>query len=311
MPEVLPPGTPRDEWLDYRRTRVGGSDIGSIAGLTPFVGSSVIDVWRRKRTGEQIPDTPPMRHGREQEPLVAAEFAEITGLDPVVTGTWAHPNRPRHIASPDRLIDDDSGLEIKVTSERNLPAWTGDQDDLPQYYVAQVQWCMYVTGRPTWWLAARIHGHELMTHLIHRDDDLIAYYVSIADQFLDDLDTGTVPATVWRPNDVQAVHSLFPGDPTATHVEATEETMALVSRRVRLDEQIACLTAERDAVTARIKSAMGDAYELTGYDGETIATWRAHSRSRIDTARLRRDHPDLAEEYMIESSTRPFTISGR
>lgn len=308
MPETLPIDTPRPEWIAYRRTRVGSSDIGSIAGLTPFPGSSIIDVWRRKRSGEQIPDNVYMRRGREQEPHVADEFADATGLTPVVTGTWAHPDNPRHIASPDRLIGDDSGLEIKVTSERYLDRWIGTQDDLPPYYVAQVQWCMYVTGRPTWWLAARIHGHDVITHRIERDDDLIAHYADIADRFLADLDAGTVPRTPWRPVDVAAINAAFPGDPDATAVTAPSATVALVNRRAKLDDEISVLVAERDGVTARIKAAMGDAPELVDPDGTTLATWRPHRRTSVNMSRLRADHPDLVEKYIEEGTSRPFLL---
>jgi predicted phage-related endonuclease len=167
---------------------------------------------------------------------------------------------------------------------------------------------MYVTGRSTWWLAARIHGHDVITHLIERDDDLIAHYVSVADRFLADLDAGTVPRTSWRPVDVAAIDATFRGDPSADAVHADAATLALVNRRRSLDDEITMLTAERDAVTARIKSRMGDAPALVDEDGEPLAIWRPHLRKGVNLKRLREDHPELVAEYTQESAARPFLL---
>lgn len=52
-------------------------------------------------------------------------------------------------ASPDGLIGDDNGLEIKCpTPHVHLSYLLGD--GIPRQYLAQVHGCMFVTGRPRW-----------------------------------------------------------------------------------------------------------------------------------------------------------------
>lgn len=37
---------PREEWLEYRRTGIGGSDAATVCGLNPY--SSLIELWADK-----------------------------------------------------------------------------------------------------------------------------------------------------------------------------------------------------------------------------------------------------------------------
>ena len=47
-----------------------------------------------------------------------------------------------------------------------------------------------------------------------------------------------------------------------------------------------------------------------GADGrrEVLATFKAQTSSRIDSSRLKKEHPDIYEEYAKTSSTRVFRL---
>ena len=68
----------REEWLEYRRTGLGGSDAAVVMGLTPY--RSKIELWADK-TGRmpEAEDNEAMRTGRDLEQYVAERFCEAAG----------------------------------------------------------------------------------------------------------------------------------------------------------------------------------------------------------------------------------------
>ena len=61
---------PREEWLEYRRLGIGGSDAGAIIGMNPY--ATPYSVWADK-TGRlpEKEDNEAMRQGRDFEDYVA------------------------------------------------------------------------------------------------------------------------------------------------------------------------------------------------------------------------------------------------
>ncbi len=82
-------------------------------------------------------------------------------------------------------------------------------------------------------------------------------------------------------------------------LKISEVRVEKIRHRMDLDAQIAKLTAERNAIDAEIQLDMEahGAKECT-YRGRTFVEfqWSNGSR-RIDVTRLRREKPELAEEY--------------
>jgi putative phage-type endonuclease len=133
------------EWHDLRDEpgAIGGSDIGAIAGLSPW--ESAITKWAKKT--KQIPDdfepNMSMRLGTKLETPILELFAEENpDLEIFTTGTWAHKEFPWQRANPDALYRRPDGtwgiIEVKFSRDY----WT----EVPQYYRAQVLWYMNVFG---------------------------------------------------------------------------------------------------------------------------------------------------------------------
>ena len=133
------------EWHDLRDEpgAIGGSDIGAIAGLSPW--ESAITKWAKKT--KQIPDdfepNMSMRLGTKLETPILELFAEENpDLEIFTTGTWAHKEFAWQRANPDALYRKPDGtwgiIEVKFSRDY----WT----EVPQYYRAQVLWYMNVFG---------------------------------------------------------------------------------------------------------------------------------------------------------------------
>lgn len=72
--------------------------------------------------------------------------------------------------SPDALIGDEGGLEIKAPEPTNHVRYLID-GVLPKDYVMQVHFSMYVTGRPWWKFASYHRGYPMFILRVERNEE--------------------------------------------------------------------------------------------------------------------------------------------
>lgn len=97
-------GQSEKQWLQLRKTGIGGSDAGAVCGLNPY--ASPIAVFQDK-TSDTIEDqdNEAMRQGRDLEEYVARRFMEATGLKVRRSNCmYRSVEHPWMIADVDRLI---------------------------------------------------------------------------------------------------------------------------------------------------------------------------------------------------------------
>ena len=151
----------REEWLELRKTGIGGSDAGAVCGLNPY--SSPMKVYRDKTGGvaEEL-DNESVRQGHDLEEYVARRFTEATGLKVRRSNyMYRSTENPFMIADVDRLVvGEDAGLECKTASACNADKWK--DGDIPLHYVMQCCHYMAVTGKRIWYIAAVILGRDFV-----------------------------------------------------------------------------------------------------------------------------------------------------
>ncbi len=152
-------GQQDDEW---RRLRLGcatGSGFADVLSK-PRAGSAESTGRRNYRvrlalellTGQPEENnltTRAIQTGIEREPIARARFEEETG-HLVEEVSFIKLNHMPVGCSPDGLIDDDAGLEIKCPSKAVHLEYLSLVNQPPAEYQAQVQGCMFVTGRQCW-----------------------------------------------------------------------------------------------------------------------------------------------------------------
>ena len=67
------------------------------------------------------------------------------------------------------------------------------------------------------------------------------------------------------------------------------------------------LDAEIEALTDGIKAAMGNAETMTA--GAYRLTWKAVTSTRLDTAAIKKELPEIAARFTITNVTRRFCIN--
>lgn len=125
-----------------------------------------------------------MARGHEQEDDARRLFSLITDLDPIQVG---FVREGRAGCSPDCLIGDDAGLEIKCA----IPAVQIERlqlGRLPPEHVAQVQGSLWVTGRNHWHFVSYCPRLPPLIVRVERDEAYIAKLAEAVAAFNQEVD---------------------------------------------------------------------------------------------------------------------------
>jgi predicted phage-related endonuclease len=96
--------------------------------------------------------------------------------------------------SPDALLDDDGGLEIKCPQPTNHVKYLLS-GELPKDYAVQVHFSMYVTGRPWWKFVSYRRKMRPFVLTIQRDEEIIKKIDACLTKFYADFDKAFIRAT--------------------------------------------------------------------------------------------------------------------
>lgn len=138
-----------------------------------------------------------MERGRLQEDDARRLYAFMADVDPVRVGFIRAGRRG---CSPDSLIGEDGGLEIK-TALGHIQVERLQKGGLPSEHKAQVQGSLWVTGRTWWDFVSYSPGLPPLIVRVDRDDAYIADLAKAVDAFnaeLDDLVSSLSGAAQFR-----------------------------------------------------------------------------------------------------------------
>ena len=164
------------DWLEFRKTGLGGSDAAAILGLSPF--KTNVEVWEEKvglRDPEDISDKPQVVYGTAAEDMLVKLFALDYPQYKVRQDKQTVYRRGFMFASLDAELTEKETkaqgfLEIKTTevhSAAMLQKWDGR---VPDYYYAQILHYFVTLGWTFAWLKVQIKqiGRNEQTELVTR-----------------------------------------------------------------------------------------------------------------------------------------------
>ena len=92
---------------------------------------------------------------------------------------------------------------------------------------------------------------------------------------------------------------------------ATNEIITKLNELADLRKMAEDLNAEIEAIQDEIKAHMAAAQTDTLAAGAFRIVWKSVTSTRIDTAALRRELPEVWQEYGKTTTTKRFTVSAR
>lgn len=123
------------------------------------LGVDASDVW-----------TDAMERGKVLEPEAFEYFAFHTDMEPTKCGLVYRGESRMVACSPDGLVTDEAGLELKCPSAHKHLMYLA-RGVCPSEYWPQVQGSMYVTGRKLWWFMSHFPNLPPFITLVGRDDE--------------------------------------------------------------------------------------------------------------------------------------------
>lgn len=291
------PDTP--EWLEERRRSIGASEVAAVMGLSPY--ATPLDVYKSKH-GVDRPFDPLLSFvGHESESIIHKWVEQHSGQDVRLEhGFMARSDEhPFLHASFDRVSHDPFlTWQFKTAHQYTSHHW---DEGIPDDYRVQVQAEMLVAGTHRAAVVVWIGGREFRLFWEPRDDRFINdHMIPALQKFWDDVQNGIAPP----PSTVSELNEI-PVEPGKT-LEADETVLEAIERRAVLLSDIREQKAEADALQIAIGQWLGDADTITKNDRNVLTYRYQKGRASLDTAALRRDHPQLVDEYTTQGA--PYRV---
>lgn len=187
------------EWIEERLGKITGSRMKDVIlprlskGANKGERSEAAIKYMIQLAGERITGMPteffvsrPMQNGIDREPDAIALYQYSRCVITESVGFVQHPSIPFFGASPDFLVGDYGGGEVKCPELHTFLKWKLS-GQVPEDHLPQMHSGMACTGRKWWDFVAyhpdMPHGLNLMIVRVNRDDELIKQYESSVMEF--------------------------------------------------------------------------------------------------------------------------------
>lgn len=267
----------REQFLADRMTGIGGSDVAAILGLSKW--RTPYQVWEEKTGRRKAEESKELFHfGNVLEQVVADEFAARRGVKVQRRNQMFRSEKhPELVANIDRYIVGGGVLECKTADKFTRHLW-GDSasDEVPEYYLTQVQHYMHVTGWHEGYLAVLIGGNEYRDYEIPYDVELAEYCAARCSEFWNNYVVKNVPPPLTAADDLTNAFNWVSG----STITATQKIENLIENLKRVRENMRYYKDDETEITAELKIFMGENETLFSRDGVKLATWKQNKDSQ-------------------------------
>ena len=299
------------DWLQVRRSGIGGSDAAAALGLSPW--KSALELWQEKVSGQRQPtqENEAMIWGRLMEPIITKEFVRRTGKNVTPMRSMLQAvNWPWMRADLDGIIEDPqrgTGIfESKTASAFKQDEWA--EERCPDAYMLQLSHYMAITGLSYAVICVLIGGNKLHWITVDRDDELIASLVQLEQRFWQYVLTRTPPPIDGSVACTELLSRKYPLSSNAAPMILPVDADSWIRDYIRAKAEEEAATERKRLAENRIKEVMKDHEKGTSPSGGQ-AIWKTVQSTRIDSARLKKEEPALFEKFSTTSTTRRFSIS--
>jgi len=301
-------GLPYEDWLEYRRLGIGGSDASVLCGINKY--KAPIELWMEKTGQAPYSEAGEAAYwGTILESLVKNEFTKRTGIEVIpVNQILQSESHDFMLANLDGICEHPHHgaciFEAKTASAYKNGEW--EDDRLPDEYLLQLQHYMSVTGYEGAYIAVLIGGNTFRWKFIERDEELISILIQLETDFWNLVQTNTPPSLDGSEASVKFLNERFPDSKPLSKIELPIEADALIKQYDSANEKIDLYTEEKQTAENLLKQMMGE--NEIGVAGDRIITWKSISQERLDSKTLKAEHPALYKRYANKSSYRRFSI---
>ena len=174
-----------------------------------------------------------------------------------------------------------------------------------EYYL-QIQHYLAVTDLKKAYCAVLIGGNKFSYQVVERDDDTINTIIALEYDFWNNhVLKGVPPAVSEKDSDI--LNTLYPKSNSATAIlpaEADEIIKEYLEIKKLEDE----LKQHKSLIENKLKSILGENESGQSAAGFSVH-WKTVNSNKLDTTKLKAEHPEIIDAYSIQSTFRRFSIS--
>lgn len=300
-----------DEWRRLRLQGIGGSDVSIIAGINKF--RSAHQLWLEK-TGQIEPEETESEYahfGTILEPIVKKEFTRRTGLKIRSKNMLLQSDEPDlqfMIANVDGVIKENE--ELVIFEAKTVSAYKKEEVEyapLPEH-ILQVQHYMKVIGTARKaYIAYLCGGNQFFYHVVYRDDELIEKMIEMERYFWEEyVMKGVEPIPDGSDATTRYFNSKF-YESNGKTIELPGEVIPICDKYEIVSNELKILETEKAALANQIKNYMKE-YE-TGIVQDRKIVWKTVEKSSFDSKRLKKEKPDLYEDYLTHTQYRRLQVA--
>jgi putative phage-type endonuclease len=325
----------RNDWLNYRRAGIGGSDVSAILGVNKY--KSAFSLWADK-TGQAKPDqgNKATQWGNDLEMVVAQNYAReynaqvaawpqllrskenpfmLANLDFLICEGDVFPNGEVTVLGPTDPFPGDvlRILEIKTTGivgRGSGHLW--NNGGVPQAYELQGHHYSLVTGIDRVTFACLVPGEGLVVR--EREYTNATANAQIIDDeraFWNLVETKTPPDATGGQSTLEAVHHMFPVQTPGKTVEADDQLLELIAEYRRVKALVEGSEAVLKDIRAQLEYLIGDG-ETVEWAGQELLTLKAtKGRESLDTKAFKATCPDIYQNFVrVSQGARVLRLKG-
>jgi len=280
-----------DEWLRFRRSGIGGSDVAGIMGLSSW--ASPISIWSEK-TGRVEPadlsGNEWVEWGTRLESVIRERFKEehpetrVIHPDVTLVGVdrpWAHANLDGMVRDPERGW---GVLEVKTASSDRDWFDEDGSETVPIHYQTQATHYLTVTGYGYVMFAVLVRGSRYMERLFVPDEEDVETVRSAVDGFWNDYVLADAMPTLMTglQSESQALYGMY-----AEHADDMLDGDAEMGKKIAKYKAVSDAEKRIKSLRSRIgnelKEAIGDlaGIRTASYEAKWIRSEKRDSGLRV------------------------------
>lgn len=295
------------EWLISRQQGIGGSDAGAILGVNKWRTPFQVYVDKTQKITEPNEQSEAAYWGTELEDMVAREFSKRTGKKVRRRNAILQSiEYPFMTANLDReIVAENAFLECKTVNAFGAKDW--ESEEVPASYLVQVMHYLAVTGYDKAYMAVLIGGQRFVYKEVNRDEDLISMIINAEKDFWKNYVLKEVPPPLDGSSAAEKyLKERYKDSDPGLAVNLKSEYKDKIKYYFELKNTIKQLEKQSKEIENNIKLELGEA-EI-GYAPNYEIDWKSITSNKLDSKRIKKDHPELFKQYLNASSYRKFSI---
>ena len=298
---------PYEEWLDYRKRGIGGSDASIVCGINKY--KSPVQLWMEKTDQLKPEEAGEAAYwGTLLESFVKSEFTKRTGIEVIEKKELLQSEEhPFMFANLDGICEHpELGtciFEAKTASAYKIGEW---EDSIPAEYLLQIQHYMAVTGYKGTYIAVIIGGNTFKWKFIERDEELISMLIKLEADFWKHIEDMTPPELDGSDACAKFLSEKYPTGISKTSIELPNTVSGIIEQYNKSSEKIDFYKERKQEAENLLKDMLGE--NETGTWENNIVTWKNITRDGFDSKTLKAEHPKLYEKYASRISYRRFSV---